>query len=107
MNNGFSIEDFQDRSTPPLPGREPTIDLLHLMLHKLLEEFEATSPKEKPTEGNVLPRVPRVAAPNMPSSSQPQVVIPEGKSVAAEDETNPFTSGEEVTSDSSSGDATE
>ena len=61
----------------------------------------------KTTEGNVLSRVPHVATPNMPSSSQPQVVIPEGKFAVVEDEANPVTSKDAITSDSSSGDATE
>jgi hypothetical protein len=107
IDKGFTVEDFQDRSTPPLPIREPTTDLLHLKLRKLLDESEATSPTEKPTEGNVLSRVPPVATPHIPSSAQPHTTIPEGKSDAAEDEDNPITSEEEVTSDSSSGDATD
>ena len=69
IDKGFTIDDFQDRITHPLPSREPTTDLLHLKLCELLEESKATSPTEKPTEGNVLSRVPHVAAPNMPSSS--------------------------------------
>ena len=55
----------------------------------------------------MLSHVTHVASPNMPSSSQPQAVIPEGKSDAADDEANLVTSEDEITSDSSSGDATE
>ena len=106
IDKGFTIDDFQDRSTPPIPGRGPTTDLLHLKLRKLLEESGATSLTEKPTEGNVISRVPHVATPNIPSSSQPQVVIPEGKSTTVEDKATPVTSEDEVTSDNSSGDAT-
>ena len=83
------------------------IPLLHLKLRKLLDESEATSPTEKTTEGNVQSRVPPVATPIIPSSAQPQVIIPEGKYDAAEHEDNPITSEEEITSDSSSGDATD
>jgi hypothetical protein len=90
---------------PPLPTREPTTDLLHLKLRKLLDESKATSPTEKPTEGNVLSRVPPVATPHIPSSAQPHTIISEGKFDAAEDEDKTITSEEEVTSDSSSGDA--
>ena len=107
IDKGFTIDDFQEWSTPSLPGREPTTDLLHLKLRKQIEECKATSPIEKPTEGNVLSRVPHVATQNMPSSSQPQVVIPEGKSTAAKAEADPITSEAQVTSDNSSGDATE
>jgi hypothetical protein len=107
IDKGFTVEDFQDQSTPPLLVREPTTDLLHLKLRKLLDESEATSPTEKPTEGNVLSRVPPVAPPHIPSSAQPHVIILEGKSDAAKDEDNPITSEEEVTSDSSSGDSTD
>ena len=107
IDKDVTINDFQDRSTPPPPSHEPTTDLLHLKLRKLLEESEATSPMEKPTEGNVLSRVPHVSAPNMPSSSRPQVVIPKGKFAAAEDKSTPVTSEDEITSKSSFGDATE
>ena len=61
IDKGFTIDYFQERSTPPLPGREPTTDLLHLKLRKLLEESEATSPTEKLAEGNALSHVPHVA----------------------------------------------
>ena len=106
IDKGFTLEDFQDR-TPSLPAREPTTDLLHLRLRKLLDESEATSPTEKPTEGNVQSRVPPVATPAIPSSAQPQALVLEEKSVAAEDEAIPVTSEEEISSDSSSGDATD
>ena len=106
IDKGSTLEDFQDR-TPSLPPREPTTDLLHLKLRKLLDESEATSPTEKPTEGNAQSRVPPVATPAIPSSSQPQALILEGKSVAAKDEAILVTSEEEITSDSSSGDATD
>lgn len=108
IDKGFTIKDFQEWNTPPLPAREPTTDLLHLKLRKMLEESEATSPTEKPTKGNVLSRVPPVVGPHVPSSfAQPHVIIPEGRSDATEDEENPVTSKEEITSDNSSGDATE
>ena len=48
-----------------------------------------------------------MVSPAIPSSAQPQALILEGKSVVAEDEDNPVTSEEEITSDSSSGDATD
>ena len=35
-----SIEDYQDRITPPLLDREPTTDLHHFKLQKLLKESE-------------------------------------------------------------------
>ena len=104
IDKGFSLEDFQDK-TSSLPPREPTTDRLHLRLCRLLDESEATSPIEKPTEGNVQSRVPRVATPAIHSSAQPEAIVPEGKSVAVEDEAVPVTSEEEISSDSSSRDA--
>ena len=68
IDQGFSAEDFQDRITPPLPAHEPTTNLLRFQLCKLLDESEATSPTEKPAEGNVLSRKNCHTDPNMPSS---------------------------------------
>jgi len=47
-----------------------------------------------------------MATPAVPSSAQPQALVVE-KSVAAEDEDIPVTSEDEITSDSSSGDASD
>ena len=107
IDKGFTIEDYQDRITPPLPGREPTTGLLHLKLRKLLEESEATSLTMKPAKGNLLSHVLHVAAPDMPSPSQPQVVIPKGRPAAIEADANLVTSKDEITSHSSSGDVVE
>ena len=30
IDQGFTAEDYQDRSTPPLPAREPTTNLLRI-----------------------------------------------------------------------------
>ena len=49
----------------------------------------------------------QVAEQNVPSSSQPQASILEGKSTAADDEDLPVTSESETSSNSSSGDAYE
>ena len=38
-----SVEDYQPRNTPPLHVRDPTTDLLHIKLRKIIEEYEATS----------------------------------------------------------------
>jgi hypothetical protein len=107
IDKGLSVEDYQPRSTPPLPVREPTTDLLHINLCKLLEESEATSPTEKQAEGNVLSRLTQEVDPNLPSSSQHQSTKPEEKSSAAADDDLLVTSESETSSDSSSGDASE
>jgi hypothetical protein len=107
IDKGLSVEDYQPRSTPPLPVREPTTDLLHINLRKLLEESEATSPTEKQAEGNVLSRLTEEVDPNLPSSSQHQATKPEEKSSAAADDDLLVTSESETSSDSSSGDASE
>ena len=62
---------------------------------------------EKPTKGNVLSRLTQEADPNVPSSSQPQATITEGKSTAADDEDLPVTSESETSSDSSSSGSSE
>ena len=54
---GISVEYYQPHSTPPLRAREPTTGLLHINLRKLIEESEATTPTEKPAEGNMLSRI--------------------------------------------------
>ena len=105
IDKGFSLEDFQDK-TSSLPPREPTTDRLHLRLRRLFDESEATSPTEKP-EGNVQTRVSPMATPAIRSSAQPEAQVPEGKSVAVEDDAVPVTSEEEISSDSSSGDASD
>jgi hypothetical protein len=107
IDKGLSVEDYQPRSAPPLHARAPTTYLLHITLHKIIEESEATSPIEKPAEGNVLSRMTQVANPNVPSSSQPEAPIPDGKSAAIDDEDLPVTSELETSSDSSSSNATE
>ena len=98
---------FQDRSTPPLPARARTTDLLHIKLRKIFEESEATSPMEKLTEGNVFSRVSQEVDPKVPSSSKHHEAIPEDKSAAADDEDLPVTFEQETSSDSSSSEATE
>ena len=105
IDQGFSVEDFQDRITLPLPAREPTMNLLQIQLRKLLNESEATFPTEKPAEGNTLSRKSQEADPNVPSYSQPQASL-EG-SATAEDENVPYTFESETSSGSSSGDASE
>ena len=104
IDNDFSVEDFQD-ITSTLPPREPIHDRLHLKLRRLLDESEATSPTEKP-EGNVQARISPVAAPDIPSSSRPALIL-EDKSVAAEEEAVPVTSEEETSTDTSSGEASD
>ena len=47
-----------------------------------------------------------MANPNVPSPSQHQAAVPEEKSAAVEDDVEPVTSESEVSSDSSSRDAT-
>ena len=56
IDQGFTDEDFHDRSTPPLPAHEPTTNLLRIHLRKLLDESEATSPTVKPSKENPLSR---------------------------------------------------
>ena len=107
IDQGFVDEDFQDRSTPPLPARARTTDLLHIKLRKIFEESEATSPMEKLTEGNVFSRVSQEVDPKVPSSSKHHEAIPEDKSAAADDEDLPVTFEQETSSDSSSSEATE
>ena len=104
---GLTVEDYQPRSTPPLPARQPTTNLLCINLRKLLEESEATSRTGTPAEANVLSRLTQEANPNVPSSSHHQATVPEGKSTATADEDLPVTSELETSSDSSSGDASE
>ena len=101
IDQGFTAKDFQDRITPPLPAREPTTNLLRIQLCKMLDESEATSPTEKPTEENVLSRKIQHVHPSMPSSSQPQASL-EGTSAADDDEDVPATSESETSSGSSS-----
>ena len=105
IDKGFSLKDFQDQ-TPSLPPREPTTDRLRLRLRRLIDESEATSPTEKP-EGNVQSHVSHVATPAIRLSAQPEAQVPEGKSVAVEDDAVPVTSEEEISSDNSSGNASD
>ena len=72
----------------------------------MFDESEATSPTEKP-EGNVQTHVSPVATLAIHSSAQPEAQVPEGKSVAVGDNAVPITSEEEISSDSSSGDASD
>ena len=51
IDQGFTAEDYQDRSTPPLPAREPTTNLLRIYLRNFIDESEATSPTIKPSDG--------------------------------------------------------
>ena len=47
IDKGLTLEDYQPCSTPPLPARDPTTNLLCINLRKLLEESDATSPTTK------------------------------------------------------------
>ena len=74
---------------------------------KLLDESEATSPTEKPDEGNMLSPKNQHTDPNVTSSFQPQASLEWTSTVAANDEDVPATSELETSSGSSSGDTSE
>ena len=108
LDKGFTAEDLQDCSFL-LPPREPLADTLRFKLRCILDESEATSPPEKPAVDQSLKQVLPSDSNHIPSSStQPQVPGIRGESqVNPEENADQESSGDDDTSDSSAGDATD